>query len=86
MPVGREERRVGRREQKVYLLTASGSLTPVDVKTGISDGRFTAILEGALKPGDTIVTGFATAKSEQTGAGLPGMGGRSGRGTGGRRF
>lgn len=74
-----------KREQTVYLLSASGKLSPVGIKTGISDGRFTAVSSGELKPGDAVVVGIATARSEQTGGGLPGMGGGP-RGGGGRRF
>jgi HlyD family secretion protein len=71
-----------RKEQKVYVLGASGQLTAKPVRTGISDGRYTAIVGGEVKPGDRIVTGLATVRSEQTG-GIPGM--TPGRGPG-RRF
>jgi HlyD family secretion protein len=68
----------GKREQTVHVLEADGSLKSVAVKPGISDGRFTAILEGDLKEGDKIAVGMATAKSDAS-AGFPGMGGRGGR-------
>jgi len=71
-----------RREQTVYVLDASGALSAKPVKTGISDGRYTAIVDGEIKPGDRIVTGLATVRSDQTG-GIPGM--QPGRGQG-RRF
>jgi HlyD family secretion protein len=67
----------------VYVLDAKGEPQARTVKTGITDGRYTAIVEGDLKAGDKIVTGLATARSEQTGT-LPGM--QPGRGGGGRRF
>jgi multidrug efflux pump subunit AcrA (membrane-fusion protein) len=63
---------------------SGGALKTVNVKTGITDGRFTAITEGDLKPGDTIAVGFATAKVDQAGSLPAGMGGR-GPGGGGRR-
>jgi multidrug efflux pump subunit AcrA (membrane-fusion protein) len=52
----------------------------VEVRTGITDGRFTQIVSGDLKAGDVIITGLATAKAAATGAspmGAPG-GGRRG--------
>ncbi len=77
--------RGGRRQQTVYVLGDGGELKAVPVKTGISDGRFTAITEGDLKPGDKIAVGFATAKVDLQGSPPAGMGGR-GPGGGGRRF
>ncbi|MBC8645522.1 MAG: hypothetical protein H7X85_00040 [Thermoanaerobaculia bacterium] len=57
---------------------------PVAVRTGISDGRYTQIVSGELKEGDSVITGLATARAESTGAG-PGAGGR-GQGGGRRGF
>ena len=57
---------------------------PVAVRTGISDGRYTQIVSGELKEGDSVITGLATARAEITGAG-PGAGGR-GQGGGRRGF
>ena len=79
-------RPASRNEQTVYILDGSGKLEARPVKTGISDGRFTAIVDGAVKSGDRVVTGLATARSEQTGTSVPGMGGGRGPGGGGRRF
>src|SRR5436190_2121243 len=58
---------MGRREQKtsertVYVLSGS-HLTPVQIKTGISDGVVTEVVEG-LKEGDRVVTAEMTAKSQ----------------------
>ena len=72
-----------RRGQTVYVLDAAGEPQARSVRTGITDGRFTAIVDGDVKQGDRIVTGLATARSEQSGT-FPGMG--PGRGPGGRRF
>jgi HlyD family secretion protein len=67
-----------RRQQTIYLLAPDKKLKPVPVRTGISDGRFTQIVEGDVKPGDPIVVGQATAKVE--GPPPPGAtGGRGGR-------
>jgi len=75
-----------KREQTVYVLDAAGEAKATHVRTGISDGRFTAIVSGDLKPGDRVVTGLATARADQTGAGVPGMTPGRGPGGGGRRF
>ena len=71
-----------RRQQTVYVVLAGDQLKPVPVKTGISDGRFTAILDGAIAPGDTVAVGNQTINVQQTGT-FPGTGGPGG---GGRRF
>ena len=60
-------RGMGRREQKtsertVYVLSGS-RLTPVQIKTGISDGIVTEVVEG-LKEGDGVVTAEITPKSQ----------------------
>jgi len=74
-----------RRQQTVYVLLAENKLKPVEIRTGISDGRFTSVTDGELKAGDKIAVGFATARADQQGAPPTGMGGR-GPGGGGRRF
>jgi HlyD family secretion protein len=70
----------------VYVVDAGGRPRPVSVHTGISDGRYTAILSGDLHEGDRVAVGYQTAKSEAGGA-FPGMGGPGGgRAPGGRRM
>ncbi|HEV7238516.1 MAG TPA: efflux RND transporter periplasmic adaptor subunit [Thermoanaerobaculia bacterium] len=66
--------------QTVYLLGAEKKLTPVEIRTGITDGRFTQVVSGTLKEGDTVIVGLATAKVE----GPPPMGGQGGPGGGPR--
>ena len=51
----------------IYLLGAAGNLRPVTVKTGISDGAFTAIEEGSLQEGQQIVVGTNTKPSAGAG-------------------
>lgn len=63
----------------VYIVDAEKKLKPAEIRTGISDGRYTAVLSGTLKEGDTVVVGLATSKVE----GPPPMGGQGPRG--GRR-
>jgi HlyD family secretion protein len=75
------------RHQVVYVVGVGDELKAVTVKTGITDGRFTAVTEGDLKPGDKVAVGFATAKVDGQGTLPPGMGGQRGPGGpgGGRR-
>ncbi len=60
-------------EQTVYVLGAANSLTPVALRTGITDGKFTEVRGGDLKPGDKVVTGSPTGKGVESGR-PPGMG------------
>ena len=57
-----------RTQSNVYLLAANGELKPVQIRTGISDGRNTQVVSGDLNPGDPIVIGLATAKASTAGA------------------
>ena len=66
-------------------MLADNKLRPVEVRTGISDGRFTSITDGDLKAGDKIAVGFVTAKADQQGASPMGMGGGPRPGGGGGR-
>ncbi len=52
---------------RIWILTSQNKLTPVFVRTGVTDGRFTEITTDALKPGDQIVLG-ATSTSETASA------------------
>jgi HlyD family secretion protein len=80
MPSGRGGRRPTR-GQTVYILDAEKKLKPVQIRTGITDGRFTQVVEGPLKPGDPVIVGVATSKVE----GPAPMGGAGGMRGGGRR-
>ena len=52
-----------------------GRETPgVSVKTGVSDGVYTELIEGNLKEGDLLVTGEAPKGSSRSGGSPPGMG------------
>jgi HlyD family secretion protein len=77
------QQRAPRKSQTVYILDANQKLQPVQIRTGISDGRFTEVVEGSLKPGDTIVVGLATSKVEGPAAFGGGMGGGRPPGGGG---
>ena len=41
----------------VWVLDATGKPQPRRVKLGITNGRETAVLEGELKEGETLITG-----------------------------
>jgi HlyD family secretion protein len=75
---GNWQRGGGRRQQQaqtVYVLNPAAEdkkneLRPVQIRTGITDGRYTqvlAVVSGTLNPGDLVVTGTATVKVEQQG-------------------
>ena len=72
----------GARPQAVYVLGADKKLKRVEIRTGITDGRFTQVLSGDLKEGDPVVVGLATSKVESAapmgGGGGPGGGQRGG--------
>jgi HlyD family secretion protein len=80
-------RKGGRRPQTVYVIDAAGNAHAVSIKTGITDGRFTEVTDGELKPGDKVAVGFMTAKVNAATTMPPGMGGgpRPGGGGGGGR-
>ncbi|HEX5135316.1 MAG TPA: efflux RND transporter periplasmic adaptor subunit, partial [Thermoanaerobaculia bacterium] len=69
-------------QQTVYKLPpGKEEPAPVEVRTGISDGRFTQVVEGQLAAGDTVVTGAATLKADtQSGAVVGGARGGGRRG------
>src|SRR5205807_8905969 len=68
----RSERRL---ERTVYVLASGSSKpTPVTIKTGISDGVTTEVLEG-LKEGDRVVTGMTENGAAPTPASNPFGGG-----------
>lgn len=77
-----------KRPQTVYLLGADNKIKAVEIRTGITDGHYTQVLSGELKPGDNIIVGLATSKVDSNpppgsnnpmGARPAGGGGRGGR-------
>ena len=79
-----------KRPQTIYILDANKNPKAVEIRTGISDGRYTQVVDGAVKEGDPVIVGTATSKVEGpsafggAGQGGPGGGGRPGAGGGGR--
>jgi HlyD family secretion protein len=72
-----------KRPQTIYILDADKKPKAVQVRTGISDGRYTEVVEGPIKPGDEVIVGLATSKVEGPGAFGGGMGGGGGQRPGG---
>ena len=68
--------------QNIYLLDENSKLKAVWIRPGITDGHFTQVVDGAVKPGDNVVVGLATSKVE--GPPPPGSSGGP-MGGGGRR-
>ncbi len=62
----------------VYVLDADKNLSPVQIKTGISDGIFTEVTDG-LKAGDAVVTGTLSGDAQSAGSSNPFGGGFGGR-------
>jgi len=63
----------------------NGALEPVRIRTGVSDGAMTAVVEGDLKEGDQLVTGMAeqgTATAQASASPLLPFGGRRAGGAG----
>jgi HlyD family secretion protein len=87
MPRGRRGG-AGPKMQTVYVMPAGDGkdkkLQRVEIRTGISDGRFTEVVSGNLKPGDDVVVGLATSKVESA-APMGGQGGPGGGQRGGGR-
>ena len=74
------QRQAARPGQTIYTLAADGTgePKPVEIRTGITDGRFTQVVSGELKAGDTVVVGLVTAKADAAGAGRVRAAGRPG--------
>jgi len=60
--------------QRVHIVGKDGKPAPVPVKTGVSDGTFTLVIEGDLKEGDALIVGEAPGKKNRAGGSPPGMG------------
>ncbi|MGE5248368.1 MAG: efflux RND transporter periplasmic adaptor subunit, partial [Verrucomicrobiota bacterium] len=59
--------------QRVYRVGKDGKPVVVRVKTGVSDGNYSELLEGDLKEGDELITGDVPKNSSSRGT-PPGMG------------
>ncbi len=72
--------------QTVYTIEApeTSGPKPVEIRTGITDGRFTQVASGELKDGELVIVGLVTAKADTATSRNP-MAPSGGPG-GGRRF
>ncbi len=52
----------------MWTMDAAGKFEPIIIKPGITDGNYTEIREGDVKPGTKVVTGVAASGSGATGA------------------
>ncbi len=50
--------------QNVYILDANNKVKPVWIRTGITDGHYTEVVGGDLKPSDNVIVGLSTSKVE----------------------
>lgn len=57
---------------KVWLLN-NDQIKPVYIKTGVSDGNYTEIIEGDLKEGDEVIVDMTEKKNKSNKAGAPGF-------------
>ena len=48
-----------------------GKPMPVHITTGVSDGTLSEVTDGALKPGDLVITGVAGTPAPGTAGGPP---------------
>ena len=61
-------------QQTLWVLTEVGKVKPVLIRTGISDGNFTEVLDGAIREGERVIVGYAsqwkTSNSSKSGIGF----------------
>ncbi|TLY37608.1 MAG: efflux RND transporter periplasmic adaptor subunit [Nitrospirae bacterium] len=55
----------------VWLPAQESEPIPVEVKTGLSDGLFTELIDGPIKEGDEVIVGVEMSRGERPGAALP---------------
>ncbi len=71
---GGREGAEGRSKPKVWLRSPQGEPAPVEVKTGITDGAFSELVEGALKESDEVIIGVDMPKGSYGSSLPPGFG------------
>jgi HlyD family secretion protein len=50
-------------EGKVVWKLVDGAPRPVPIKTGLTDGTYTQVLEGQLTPGDVLITDIKVSRA-----------------------
>jgi HlyD family secretion protein len=66
-------------DRRTVWVLRGGQPEPVRVRTGISDGSLTEVVEGELQPADAVVTDMIGGAPAAAGPGPGGPGGRGGR-------
>jgi HlyD family secretion protein len=56
---------------RLWVRGPDGQPVPVDVRTGLTDGTSTEVLEGPLKEGDEVIVGAEAAAAAKKAGGLP---------------
>jgi len=59
-------RRASAQVPRVHVIGESGALTPKEIKVGITDGRFTEVLEGLAEGDEVVVRAVAAPTNNQT--------------------
>ena len=59
-------RRAAAQVPRVHVIGESGALTPKEIKVGITDGRFTEVLEGLAEGDEVVVRAVAAPTNNQT--------------------
>jgi HlyD family secretion protein len=57
--------------KKTVWVLRDGKPMPVHISTGVTDGTLSEVTEGALRPGDLVITGIASAPAPGTAGGPP---------------
>ncbi len=57
--------------KKTVWVLREGKPMPVHITTGVTDGTLSEVTEGALKPGDLVITGIASSPAPGTAGGPP---------------
>ena len=73
------------KRQTIYILDANKKLKPAQIRTGISDGHYTQVVDGDLHAGDNVVVGLVTSKVDQAAPPGSNRGPMGGPGGGGPR-
>jgi HlyD family secretion protein len=61
-------------QQALWVFTEGGHVKPVLVRTGISDGNYTQVLDGSLREGDRVIVGYVPQWEKSNSSDRPGFG------------
>lgn len=62
--------------KRIWRLAIDDEPEPLVIRTGISDGVWTEVLDGDVKEGDSVIVGLESSRSERRSSELPpGFGG-----------